>query len=74
MLATGRNASSRWWDGPMVRNSVYCRNTVIGYGGFGLSDKTTDVILEDCRVVNSTVGIHVNASTSNVVQHRNSVT
>ena len=43
----------------MVRNSVYRRNTVIGYGGFG--------------VVNSTVGIHVNASTSNVVQHRNSV-
>ena len=44
-VAVGRNVLKSQWGGPMSRNLVYRRNTVVGYGGFGISDKTTDVVL-----------------------------
>jgi hypothetical protein len=72
-VAVGRNVLKSFWDGPMSRNLVYRRNRVVGYGGFGISDKTTDVILESCDVVNTTVGIHINESTTNVMTRNNSV-
>ena len=72
-VAVGRNVLKSQWDGPMARNLVYRRNRVVGYGGFGISDKTTDVILESCDVVNTTVGIHINESTTNVMTRNNSV-
>ena len=70
-VAVGRNVLSSQWDGPMSRNLVYRRNSVVGYGGFGIGDKTTDVILESCDVINTTVGIHVNESTTNVMTRNN---
>ena len=73
-VAVGRNVLKSQWDGPMSRNLVYRRNTVVGYGGFGISDKTTDVVLESCVVTNTTLGIHINTSTSNVMTRNNSVT
>eukprot|EP01052_Picozoa_sp_SAG31_P000669 SAG31_NODE_19_length_35031_cov_42.510707_20_plen_129_part_00 len=72
-VAVGRNVLSSQWDGPMSRNLVYRRNRVVGYGGFGFGDKTTDVILESCDVVNTTVGIHINESTTNVMTRNNTV-
>eukprot|EP01050_Picozoa_sp_SAG11_P041846 SAG11_NODE_18961_length_477_cov_0.804233_1_plen_81_part_00 len=73
-VAVGRNVLKSQWDGPMSRNLVYRRNAVVGYGGFGIGDQTTDVILESCVVVNTTVGIHINTSTTNVLTRNNSVT
>ena len=72
-VAVGRNVLKSQWDGPMSRKLVYRRNRVVGCGGFGISDKTTDVILESCDVVNTTVGIHINESTMNVMTRNNSV-
>jgi hypothetical protein len=71
-VAVGRNVLKSQWDGAMSRNLVY-RNRVVGYRGFGISDKTTDVILESCDVVNTTVGIHINETTTNVMTRNNSV-
>ena len=72
-VAVGRNVLESQWDGAMSRNLVYRRNRVVGYGGFGIRDKTTDVIVESCDVVNTTVGIHINETTTNVMTRNNSV-
>ena len=60
----------------MSRKLVNRRSTIVGYGGFGISDKTTDVVLESCVVKKTTLGIHstINTSTSNVITRNSSVT
>ena len=60
----------------MSRKLVNRRSTIVGYGGFGISDKTTDVVLKSCVVMtrNTTLGIRINTSTSNVVTQNNSAT
>ena len=67
-VCLGANRVPWWWDGPMARSVRYRGNTVVGYGGFGIGDKSTDILLEANSMINATKPMLINrTSTSNVM-------
>ena len=45
-VCVGATRAPGYWDGAMVRSVRYRGNVVVGYGGFGISDFSTDILLD----------------------------
>lgn len=66
-VCVGANRAPGYWDGAMVRTVRYRGNVVVGYGGFGVGDHSTDILLEGNTNVNATLPDFIGANTSNVM-------